>query len=49
MSGRFSLAGTKTLELQYYTAVGSATQGFGVPVDGGEIEVFTDCLIWRIG
>jgi hypothetical protein len=38
--GRFTLASTSALELQYFTSNGAATVGLGVPISSGMSEVY---------
>jgi hypothetical protein len=45
--GRFTIAGTKTFELQYRVFSTSSTTGLGTALDLGEVEVFTELEIWR--
>jgi hypothetical protein len=48
--GRFTLSGTKTIELQNYIAnVSSCPFTAGKPVSSGENEIYADLAIWRIG
>lgn len=46
--GRFTLSGTKTIELQYYPTVGASVGGFGNATISGEVEVYSTVLIWRV-
>lgn len=45
--GRFTLAGSATLELQMWT--GSTVATAPQPVSSGEVEVYANVLIWRVG
>jgi hypothetical protein len=48
VSGRFTLAGTKTLELQYYVQAGAATDGLGVSYAAtGEVETYATLTIYK--
>lgn len=46
LQGRFTLAGTKNLELQNWT-LGTSPTGGGA-VSSGENEVYADVLIWKV-
>lgn len=48
LRGRFTLAGTSNLELQYWAVAALATSGFGAALSSGELEVYTDAMIWKI-
>jgi len=48
VSGEFSLASEKSLEIQYYTAGAQATFGLGVGVSTGDVEVYTVVKVWQI-
>jgi hypothetical protein len=49
LKGRFTLAGTKNIEFQMYPAVsGGSTPTGGTPLSTGEVEVYTDILIWKV-
>ena len=48
VTGRFTLAAEKVLELQHICQVTCNTYGLGSCNDFGIPEVFTDCLIWKI-
>lgn len=49
VTGRFTIAGTKTFELQYrYTGGSGGVNSLGQPTNSGEIEVYTDIQIWKI-
>lgn len=45
--GRFTIAGTKTLELQYYVGTAKATDGLGTAVTSGEVEVYAEIELIR--
>lgn len=55
MSGRFTIVGTRTFELQSWIAsnltgtVTAASQRGGVAISSGEPEVYADLRIWKIG
>ena len=40
IQGAFTLAGTKNLQLQYYAQSVAATNGLGVDITTGEVEVY---------
>lgn len=48
LRGRITIASTKTFELQHRCALTSATFGFGVGTDVGEVEVYAEVWIERI-
>lgn len=48
VSGRFTIADTKVLELQHRCLTTQAANGFGFAVSFGVIEVYADIKIWRI-
>lgn len=45
MNGRFTLAASKTCELQYFVEATKATNGLGQPVTSGEVEVFASMYL----
>lgn len=47
LARRFTIAGSKTFELQHFcqTTVGN---GFGFPSGTGEVEVYSEVLIWKV-
>lgn len=49
LRGRFTIAGSKTFELQQYykTTGGSGSANTGNPVSSGESECFCDIMIWK--
>lgn len=50
IEGRFSLAGTAEIELQYYCLTTFSTSGMGFDwVGPGTIAVFADLLFWKVG
>lgn len=48
VSGRFTIAGTKTFELQHRCTTTRASTGFGVPDSFGVVEVYADVRIWKV-
>ena len=46
--GRFTLAGTKTIELRDYQSAGTATSGFGSAMSTGETECYATLEIWKV-
>ena len=46
--GQFTIAATKTFEIQHSCAATFATNGFGQSATQGVTEVFTDVMIWKI-
>lgn len=49
LNGRFTLAGTKVLELQYYiSSVASGINSLGPPVTSGEVEIYSSAMIWKV-
>lgn len=48
LMGRFTLAGTKNLELQSWVSMTSGTRTGGAPAASGSVEVYTDVMIWKI-
>jgi hypothetical protein len=52
LNGRFTLAGTKTVELQNWVSnalIGGPTARPGKAISSGDTEVYTDFELWRIG
>jgi len=47
MSGSFTIAGTKTFELQHYTVTARATDGLGLNLSTGETEIYRTVRIWK--
>jgi len=45
---RFTLAGTKVLEIQHYTSAIRATDGLGNAISDGYIEIYTDVQIRQV-
>lgn len=48
-SGYFTLADTKVLELQHYTAAARATDGLGEAANGSEVEIYGSVKVWKVG
>lgn len=48
VEGRFTLSGTKTVELQHWTT-SNPTNSLGLPVSSGEVEVYAELMIWKVG
>lgn len=48
LSGRFTIAASKALELQHYTALTQATNGLGVETNAGEVEVYAELEFWKV-
>ena len=46
--GRFTIAGTKVLELQHQSAMTQALNGFGAFAGFAVIEVYSDVAIWKV-
>lgn len=46
LKGRFTLAGTKNIELQSY--VNGSTRLGGTPISSGSAEVYADVMIWKL-
>lgn len=46
--GRFTLAATKTLEMRHYMQKARSTDGLGLPVNDGRLEVYTDVMIREV-
>lgn len=49
LQGVFTIAATKAFELQHWASSGSASTGLGIAVNSGEVEVYADCLIMKVG
>lgn len=45
--GRFTISGTKTISLQYYSQIARATNGLGVKTTSGEVEVYGEIILQR--
>ena len=48
VSGRFTITGAKTFELQHYCQTTQATNGFGVPGSFAEGERYTTVRLWKV-
>jgi len=48
ISGRFSLASAKTLEIQHRSSKTNSAKGFGHAFNFGVIEIYTDVKIWKV-
>lgn len=48
VTGRFTIAGTKTFELRHISSK-ALTDGLGRAAGGGVIEVYADVKIWKVG
>lgn len=48
LSGRLTIAGSKSFELQHYVTGTTSAQGFGDVASSGEVEVYADALVWKI-
>jgi hypothetical protein len=49
LRGRFVLAGTKALELRHQVASTRGTNGFGYASAFGNVEVYSEVMIWQVG
>lgn len=49
ITGRFTLAATKTLEVQHRVAAGKATDGLGLAAGFGDLEIYSDVQIRKVG
>ncbi len=47
MGARFTIASTKTFELQHYASLAKATIGLGVAASTGEVEVYAEITIFK--
>jgi hypothetical protein len=48
LAGRFTLAGTATLELQMWNGTATATVSRATTGAHGELEIYANLMIWRI-
>lgn len=48
-SGRFTIAASKTFEVQHRCSLTEPTSGFGLQSNFSVIEVYTDLKIWKMG
>ncbi len=46
--GRFTIASSKTFELQHQTSNSQSTTGFGRAVGFGVVEVYAEVMIWKV-
>ena len=49
VSGRFTLAAEKDIELRHYIVAAKAVNGLGQATTTGQVEVYSDILIWKVG
>ena len=49
INGQFTITGTKNVEFQYWAATGVATLGLGSAGTTGEVEVYAEFEIFRVG
>lgn len=47
-SGRFTLATAKNIKLRHYISTGFATNGLGLAVGSGSVEVYASLQIWKV-
>lgn len=48
VNGRFTLSGTKALELQHRAETTNTSDGFGESTGFSVTEIFADVLIWKV-
>lgn len=48
LSGRFTLSGTKNVELQMWVATGTSGNGLGYAASSGDVEMYADVKVWKI-
>lgn len=48
LEGQFTIASSKTFEIQHYTTSSVAGQGFGVETSDGSDEVYTVVELWKV-
>lgn len=48
INGRFTIAGSKALEVQHQCQTTRATNGFGVESNFGVTEIYTEARFWRV-
>jgi hypothetical protein len=46
--GKFTIASQSVFEVQHRCATTSATSGFGLAANLGEVEIYTDVMIWAV-
>lgn len=49
LRGKFTIGATKVFALQYYGQGSLATTGLGQPITSGEVEVYADVYIRKVG
>lgn len=49
VAGRFTLAAEKDIELRHYITTGTVTYGLGVATSTGQVEVYAEIEIWKVG
>lgn len=49
LSGLITLSGTKALSIQHYIQVALATYGLGFSASDGDISIFAEIKIWKVG
>ena len=47
--GLISIASSKTFELKQYITTSRATDGLGYAVSSGDVEIFTEVKLWKVG
>ena len=47
--GQFTIAGSKTFEIQHRCATTANVYGFGIPTGFGDVEIYTQVEIWKVG
>lgn len=48
LAGRFTIAGAKDFELQYWCQLSQATNGLGAAATSGEVEIYAEAMIWKL-
>lgn len=48
LTGRFTIASSKTFELQHYSQNSTATNGLGMQTSASVVEVYADVQIWKV-
>jgi len=48
VKGRFTIASSKVFELRHFTDQPIASQGLGVSVQDGRVEVYSEIQIWKV-
>lgn len=49
LSGRVTIAATKTFEVQHYTSFAVTTTGLGTAISSGTNEIFCSAEFWKLG